>query len=169
LTRKDPGIPDPRLTELGRAQAHEAGQKLRGQRIDRIIASPYTRALETASIVAAEIGAPILVNPVVRERYAFACDIGSPTTELAAAWPELDFAHVPEVWWPPIEEPADSVLARAATFRAEMAALPGWQNTLVVSHWGFILSFTGIKVQNGEILRTDPTTPAPAEINWKHG
>ena len=63
-----------------------------------------------------------------------------PRTELERAWPEHDFSTIEEVWWPPIEEPADSVIGRAALFRAEMAALPDWADTLVVSHWGFILS-----------------------------
>jgi glucosyl-3-phosphoglycerate phosphatase len=41
-TRRDPGIIDPRLTELGHIQAHEAAQQLRRQGIERIIVSPYT-------------------------------------------------------------------------------------------------------------------------------
>ena len=42
-TRRDPGIVDPRLTELGHAQAAEAARRLAGERITRIITSPYTR------------------------------------------------------------------------------------------------------------------------------
>ena len=49
-----------------------------------------------------------------------------------------------------------------------MAALPDWQHTLVVSHWGFILSMTGTSVNNGQWLRCDPTGPAPAEVVWRH-
>ena len=55
-TRRDPGIVDPRLTELGHTQAHEAAQQLVGQGIERIIVSPYTRALQTAHPVAAALG-----------------------------------------------------------------------------------------------------------------
>ncbi len=64
-------------------------------------------------------------------------------------------------------EKAEQVIARAALFRAEMAALPDWSETLVVSHWGFILAFTGRSVMNGEWLRADPTAAPPPEIVWK--
>ena len=108
------------------------------------------------------------VHPTVRERYAFKCDVGSSRTALASSWPAHDFSGIEEVWWPAAEEPADDVVARAARFRAEMCALPDWQHTVVVSHWGFILSMTGQSVTNGEWLHCDPTAPAPAEIDWRH-
>ncbi|MFL5334857.1 MAG: histidine phosphatase family protein, partial [Geminicoccaceae bacterium] len=69
---------------------------------------------------------------------------------------------------PLVEEPFEDILARASLFRAEMAALPDWADTLVVSHWGFILSLTGKSVGNGEWLRCDPTAPPPADVVWKH-
>lgn len=167
-TRRDPGIVDPRLTELGHSQAEAAATALAGEGIKRIIASPYTRALETAAPIARLLKLPVLVNPVVRERYAFTCDVGSPISHLARDWPHHDFSHIDEIWWPQIEEPADSVVARAALFRAEMSALPDWENTLVVSHWGFILSMTGTSAMNGTWQRCDPTAPPPAEITWRH-
>ena len=167
-TRRDPGIPDPKLTPLGQTQAERAAQALANEGLTRILVSPYTRALQTAAPVARLLGLPVVINPVVRERYAFSCDVGTPRAELALHWPQHDFSHIDEIWWPQIEEPADALLARAALFRAEMAALPDWADTLVVSHWGFILSLTGRSVGNGEWLRCDPTAPAPAEVVWRH-
>ncbi|MBN9563962.1 MAG: histidine phosphatase family protein [Alphaproteobacteria bacterium] len=166
-TRRDPGIHDPKLTELGHAQAEAAAEALASERISRIIVSPYTRALQTAAPVARRLGLPVFVNPVVRERYSFACDIGSPRTELEAAWPDHDFTAIEEVWWPSVDEPGASIIGRAALFRAEMAALPDWSDTLVVSHWGFILCMTGQSVMNGNWLRCDPTAPAPEQLIWK--
>ena len=166
-TRRDPGIADPKLTELGHQQAEAAAEALAGERIRRIISSPYTRALQTATPVARRLGIPIIVTPTVRERYAFSCDIGSPCTALKAAWPDIDLSHIDEVWWPAIEEPDHQIEARAALFRGEMAALADWQDTLVVSHWGFILALTGQRAVNGEILRYDPTGPAPERILWR--
>lgn len=166
-TRVDPGIIDARLTPLGLEQAREAAHALRGEGIKRIITSPYTRALQTTAPVAQALGVPVLINPIVRERYAFACDIGTPRTDLARAWPEHDFSAVEEIWWPAIEEDAESIIGRAALFRAEMAALPDWANTLVVSHWGFVLTLTGTSITNGQWLRCDPTTPAPRELVWR--
>jgi glucosyl-3-phosphoglycerate phosphatase len=167
-TRRDPGIKDPRLTPLGHQQAEAAAEALAGEGVTRIIVSPYSRALQTAAPLARRLGLPVLVNPTVRERYAFTCDIGSPLTALKAEWPEVQFLNVPEIWWPEQEEPADGVIARAALFRGEMAALPDWDRTVVVSHWGFILSMTGQSVANGTWLRCDPTEPAPAEVIWRH-
>lgn len=167
-TRRDPGIKDPRLTPLGHQQAETAAEALAGEGVTRIIASPYSRALQTAAPLARRLGLPVLVNPTVRERYAFTCDIGSPLTALKAEWPEVQFLNVPEIWWPEQEETADGVIARAALFRGEMAALPDWDRTVVVSHWGFILSMTGQSVANGTWLRCDPTEPAPAEVIWRH-
>jgi glucosyl-3-phosphoglycerate phosphatase len=166
-TRRDPGIIDARLTELGHLQATEAVRLLAGVQITRIITSPYTRALQTAAPIARSLGVKVLVNPIVRERYGFACDVGTPRTELERAWPEHDFSTIDEVWWPPIEEPAASVIDRASLFRAEAAALPDWSDTLVVSHWGFILSLTGTSVMNGQWLRWNPTEAAPKEITWR--
>ncbi len=167
-TRRDPGIHDPKLTPLGHEQAEAAAAALRHEGITRILASPYTRALQTAAPIARALGVPIVVNPIVRERYAFSCDIGSPRATLAATWPEHDFSGIEDIWWPPVEEPAGQVILRAGLFRAEMAALPDWSQTLVVSHWGFILSMTGRSVMNGNWLRCDPTAPPPGEVIWKH-
>jgi glucosyl-3-phosphoglycerate phosphatase len=170
-TRRDPGIQDPKLTELGHQQAAEAAEALiaeTGGRIRRILASPYTRALQTAAPLAQRLGLPVTIQPLVRERYAFACDIGTPRTALAQAWPQHDLAHIDEIWWPAVEEPAEQVEARARLFRQEMSALEDWAESVVVSHWGFILSMTGQSVTNGQWLRCDPTEPAPEGISWKH-
>ncbi len=167
-TRQDPGIEDPRLTELGQQQAEAAAEALGDAGITRIIASPYTRALQTAAPVARRLGLPVSVTTAVRERYAFKCDIGSRVTELAPAWPEHDFSAVDDVWWPTEDEPKQQVILRANQFRAQVAADPDWAGTLVVSHWGFILALTGASVMNGQWLRYDPTGPAPDEIIWQH-
>ncbi|MFM7417204.1 MAG: histidine phosphatase family protein [Alphaproteobacteria bacterium] len=167
-TRKDPGIIDPKLTPLGQTQADEAAEALAHEGIRRIIVSPYTRALQTALPVARRLNLPLTVTPTVRERYAFTCDIGRPVTELRLDFPHVVLDHIDEIWWPPVEEPAEQVIDRAQLFRAEMAALQDWSHTLVVSHWGFILAFTGKSVMNGQMLRVDPTEAPPTEITWKH-
>jgi glucosyl-3-phosphoglycerate phosphatase len=166
-TRRDPGIEDPRLTPLGQDQAEQAGEALANEGIRRIIASPYTRALQTAAPLARRLGLPVLVTTAVRERYAFKCDIGTPVSDLAQAWPGHDFSAIDDVWWPTETEPEAHVIARAGRFRAEMAAHPDWRDTLVISHWGFILALTGVSVQNGTWRRYDPFEPVPAEIIWR--
>ena len=167
-SRRDPGI-DRRAADRAWPRAGRGGgpAPARASGSRRIIASPYTRALQTAAPIAAALDVPVFVNPIVRERYTFACDIGTPRTELERAWPGHDFSTIDEVWWPPIEEPEAFIMDRARLFRAEMAALPDWADTLVVSHWGFILSMTGQSVMNGQSLRCDPTVPGPTEVTWR--
>ncbi len=166
--RVDPGIVDPKLTPLGHQQAAEAAEALAGRDIRRILVSPYTRALETATPVARRLGLPLTVTPVVRERYAFVCDVGSPISRLRADWPEVAFHALDEIWWPPVEEPEAQIVERAVRFREEMAALEDWAHTLVVSHWGFILAFTGKSVTNGEMIEADPTAAPPQAHTWRH-
>jgi broad specificity phosphatase PhoE len=75
-TRRDPGIRDPQLTAVGRSQAATVAQALGAMNPSRLIASPYTRALETAEIIAAELGLPISVEPLAL---------------LQARWPDIAF------------------------------------------------------------------------------
>lgn len=160
-SHRDPGIVDPPLTGLGLTQAEAAAEALAGLGLRQIVVSPYTRALQTALAVADRLGLAMQLSPLVRECYAFSCDIGRRRSELERAWPGLDFSPVAEVWWPGERESFSSVRARAARFRAEMAATAGHETTLVVSHWAFILAFTGERVENGGWLRVDPTAPVP--------
>ncbi len=166
-TRRDPGIEDPRLTELGHEQAKRAAEALAGAGIRRIVASPYTRALQTARPVAEALGIPVVVEPLVRERYAFTCDVGTPRSLLETMWPHPDFSPLDERWWPEGREPHHNVAQRAARFRDAQAALADWSATLVVCHWGFIMAMTGISVANGTWMICDPTAPPPDTISWR--
>lgn len=125
-------------------------------RVARIIASPYTRALQTAAPFARQFNLPVTISPLVRERYAYSCDVGSPVRDLRDSWPHHDFAHVPDIWWPAETESEAAILARAAQFHVEMAARPDHAETLVISHWGFILAMTGRAVTNCEWVVAEP-------------
>jgi len=159
VTRRDPGIRDPRLTEEGRRQAGAAAETLRGQGIARLITSPYSRAIETAEIVARRLDVAITVEPLVGERAAFACDVGTRRGDLKARWPHLALDHLEEEWWPALEESMDGLGARCAAFLAYMRAQADWARVAVVSHWGFIRGLTGLTVQTGAVLRIDPHRP----------
>jgi broad specificity phosphatase PhoE len=155
-TKRDPGIADPRLTPLGQAQAEAAAKMLQATGVRRILASPYTRALQTAAPLAGALSLKVEIHPGIRERFHFTCDIGSPRSVLTAAWPDHDFAHLPETWWPAETETAESVTERAAVFRAEMRASRLWRHTVVVSHWAFILALSGQSLDNGAWIPFDP-------------
>jgi uncharacterized phosphatase len=62
---------DPPLTNEGRKQALEAGKKLKNKEVDLIASSPLSRSLETAKIIAKEIGYDlnkVKTNPIFVER-----------------------------------------------------------------------------------------------------
>jgi broad specificity phosphatase PhoE len=156
-TRVDPKLPDPGLTEEGRRQAELAAEELRALELKRLIASPYTRAIETAEIIAGILGLAIEIEPLVREHGRFNCDIGSARSLLARRWPAFDFAHLAEEWWPAgLDESEADLAERSSRFRQRMTADPAWPDVAVVSHWGFIRNLTGSELKNGELLGYDP-------------
>lgn len=160
-SRVDPGVPDPCLTADGRAQALAAAQALAGEDVRRVIASPYRRALETAEIVAAALDVPVCVEPLVRERAAFSCDVGSPRSALVSRWPGWRFPGPPqmdETWWQSGDEPEESLHARCRAFCAAMSGEADWAHVAVVTHWGVIRALTGRRVRNCETVRIDPST-----------
>jgi glucosyl-3-phosphoglycerate phosphatase len=152
-TRIDPGIPDPPLTAAGRRQARRLAEELAAAGVARLIASPYRRTLETASIVGQTLDLTIAIEPLVRERCVYSCDLGTPPGELARLWPALDFAALEEQWWGEPEESEASIRHRAATFRAQSAHLIDRASVAVITHWGFIRAVTGAEVANATCVR----------------
>jgi broad specificity phosphatase PhoE len=157
-TRVDPGIEDPALTSHGERQAAEAGDRLEALEVRRIVASPYRRTLHTAHIIAEARGLPVSVEPLIREHAVFTCDIGTPTSELRRRWPGIDFADLPEIWWPRLGESEAEVRVRCEHFRRTAAMSTDWPHLLVVTHWGFIRGLTGEELANGAMLRFDPVS-----------
>ena len=166
-TKQDPGIEDPPLTDEGFRQAEELAGKFDELHVTKIISSPYTRALQTARTVANRLDVPVIVEPDVRERTAYVCDVGTATSTLANGWPHLDFAHLDEIWWNRVEETIPDFHARCQAFRARMAAAADWKHTAVITHWGFIRSMTGQRVGNAELVRCDPNDDhPPLDTTW---
>jgi glucosyl-3-phosphoglycerate phosphatase len=152
-TRIDPGIPDPELTPDGRRQAEKLALRLTAAGIERLVASPYRRALETATIVARALDLTVTVEPLVRERCVFSCDLGTPRSQLVALWPALDFAHLEELWWGKPDETEASLADRCARFRTATDPLPDRNRVAVITHWGFIRALTGQEVGNATLVR----------------
>ena len=152
-TRIDPGIPDPPLTPTGRRQAAQLAQQLAEAEVRRLVASPYRRALETATIIAEALSLPIIVEPLVRERCVFSCDEGTPPEQLATHWPDLDFAHLEERWWGVAAESEVSLGRRCAAFRAKTDALSDRRRIAVITHWGVIRALTGQELSNADCIR----------------
>lgn len=155
-TRADPGLADPILTAEGRAQAHALAHLMRARGVRRLITSPYRRALETTTIIARSTGLPVLVDARIRERAAYACDVGTPRSGLRREFAEFEFSAFGEIWWSEEEEAMAPFEHRCAAFRAEQAGLSDWSDVAVITHWGVIRSLTGLRVTTGEIVRYDP-------------
>lgn len=166
-TRRDPGIEDPELTELGHNQAAAVAQALKAAPISRVIISPYTRALQTAAPFLNRPGLRVEVMAEVRERTAFVCDIGSPPDDLARRFPHHQFDHLQTRWWGEGEESEAATTLRARAFQKLMQNREDADTTLLVSHWGFILALTGQSLTNGTWIEYNPKTPAPEQIIWR--
>jgi broad specificity phosphatase PhoE len=117
------------------------------------VASPYRRTLETATIVGNVLGLSIAVEPLIRERCVFSCDEGTPPAQLAALWPDLDFAHLEERWWGVAAESEVSLGERCAAFRAKTDGVPDRSRIAVITHWGVIRALTGQELSNAACIR----------------
>ena len=118
------------LNDRGREQAAASGRLLARRQWDAIYASPLSRAFETASIIAAEVGlaAPAVVEAIVERNYGEA--EGLTGDEMDRMFP--GGADVPG------RESREEVAARAlAALHSLAAAHPGGA-LIVVSHGGLI-------------------------------
>ncbi|MGH1589488.1 histidine phosphatase family protein [Methylobacterium phyllosphaerae] len=169
----DPGLLDARLTELGKAQARAARDRLRAHPFDLVVVSPLTRAIETAAILFGDHPRQprVLVEVLHRECQESSCDVGRAASEIAAEFPHLDVGHIPEVWWhaePGSEvggypvEPRPLFDARVAAFRDWLRARPE-RAIAVVGHGTFFYHLTGTFLENcGSIALDLDAAPAAA-------
>ncbi len=156
-SRVDPGVEDPGLTERGIAQARVAADALAASGVRQLVVSPYRRTLETAAVILERLDVPVRIEPLIRERFGFSCDVGTPRSRLRALWPQHAFDHLEERWWGGVAEPEHRLAARCERFRRHMAAQRDWRRVAVITHWGVIRALTGRHLGNGELLRFDPT------------
>jgi broad specificity phosphatase PhoE len=126
------GQADPPLTDLGRLQAREAARAL--GTVDAVWASDLQRAVETATIIADQLGVgPVVVDPDLRERDAGEFS-GLTRPEIAARFPGyLDDGRRPPGW-----EPDEALVVRALrALHAIAAEVPGG-DVLVITHGGLV-------------------------------
>lgn len=132
------GTTDVPLNETGREQAREAGRALAarsqaGQRWDGIVASPLSRARETAEIVAEIVGlpAPELVPALVERSYGEV--EGLDAAGIAERFPD-PLAEVPG------RERRSEVVRRVLPALELLAEEHPGESLIVVSHGGVIAS-----------------------------
>lgn len=130
--RRVQGSTDIPLNATGRAQAKITGELLARRQWDAIFASPLSRAMETAEIIAAEVGlpSPIAVGAVVERSYGDA--EGRTDAELDAL-----YSNDEEV---PGRETREAVAERVIPALVEIAEANQGRSVIVVVHGGVIAS-----------------------------
>lgn len=124
------GSTDIPLNELGRVQARETGEKLARHSWDLIVSSPLGRALETAAIIAEQIGHPTpATHSGIRERNYGDAE-GLTGAELESRYP--GHADVPG------RESRDEVMDRVLNAMHEIASDYPGKHILLVAHGGVI-------------------------------
>ena len=132
LQRRIQGSTDVPLNDNGRAQAKRAGDLLGTRQWDAVVASPLSRAFETASIIAAEVGLPEpTTDPRLVER-AYGDAEGLEISEVDRRFPGE--THVPG------RESREDVAARALEALIEIGEANPDKAIIVVSHGGLIRS-----------------------------
>ena len=130
--RRIQGSTDIALNDTGRGQATAAGQLLARRDWDLIVASPLSRAHETASIIARQIGlpGPQLVAELVERRYGEAEGLN---------YQQVD-ERFPADSDVPGRETRDEVTLRVVPTLLRLAAEHPGGSIIVVSHGGVIRS-----------------------------
>lgn len=146
------------LNEEGRQTAREAARLLSPIRIGSIYSSPLRRAWETADIISATTGVPVVQLPGLMERHW-----GAYQGKAREARPHLrdpDGVESTDLFWSRILEAMTSIL--------------GPPPVLVVAHSGVFRLLCGhagvtvdqdTSVANGLVFRFDP--PAPQRPEWR--
>jgi probable phosphoglycerate mutase len=127
------GQADPELSPAGRAQAVDAA--LRVGAIDAVVASDLRRAMETAILIAQQLGVgPVLIEPRLRE-------VG------VGEWTGLTRAEIEEAWpgfladgrRPPAAEPWADAVDRVLAALVDLGVRHPGADVLAVAHAGVIL------------------------------
>ncbi|GAY11243.1 histidine phosphatase family protein [Pseudonocardia sp. N23] len=112
------------LTTRGAAQARAAADALADRPVAAVVSSDQRRAADTAAVVAARLGLPVVTTPALREQCHGAWE-GRPAVGRAAA-----LACAGPGWAPAGGESGEALARRVATFLAGLGA----GETVVVSH-----------------------------------
>lgn len=154
------------LSGAGRAQVERLAERLAHQPIAAIYASPLSRTVETATLIAAPHGLPIVTNPALREIEHGHWD-GLTREEVEARYPGeySNWEDDPYTFAPEGGESGLAVTARALPALLGIVKAHPNQHVLVVSHKATI------RLLISSLLGFDPRTyrdhldQSPAAIN----
>ena len=159
--RKTQGQQDSPLNDKGKAQALRAGEILAGEKIDRIVASPLSRARHTAEAVAAHHGLDILFDDGLKE-----CSLGDMETLPNGPWLE-------DYWRGEFDPPNGETFAQFSdrVWRAMQRAVDLGPNTLIVAHgglWTAAHEFVRIEPGLRPMPNALPLHVTPENNVWRH-
>jgi probable phosphoglycerate mutase len=147
------GETDVALSEVGREQARSLGRRLAAERIDAFYASPLSRAMETARLVAAPHGGEVVPIPALREvshgrwEQKLRAEVEALYPEEYRRWESDPFSFAPEGG-----ESGLAVTARALPALLEIVGSHPRERVLVVSHKATIRLLIAV------VLGIDPRT-----------
>ncbi len=161
LEGRTQGQLDARLNETGRAQADRAAGILGREPIARIIASPLSRARDTAAAVAAELGLDVETDDDLRE-----CHLGDHQGRPHGPWLPRYFAGTYD---PPNGE--TFVAFRDRVWAAMERAVAAGPNTLIVAHGGLWIAaqaFISVQPPLARLKNAVPIHVTPHSDVWHH-
>jgi broad specificity phosphatase PhoE len=126
----------PGLTDIGRVHAAGAAERLATSRVDLVFTSDLRRAVETARLIAAQLGVEPLLEPRLRER-----SFGVLEGRLIANSGPLEVGVTDDAVTdadarPPGGESIRELYARVIGLVSELAAEQGHRRIVLVSHGG---------------------------------
>ena len=151
---------DAPLSDLGHAQARDAAEILRGEPIERIVASPLSRARDTAAAAAAALGLSVAFDPELMEFHA-------------GEWQgEERGENIRGYFAREIDPPGGETFADFASraWRAVARAVADGPNTLVVCHgglWCGMQQFTKIVPPLWPMPNALPIKVTPGPNGWR--
>lgn len=156
-------LPDADLSERGRLQADRLARRLAGAGVALVVTSDHRRAHRTAEAVVARTGAPLVVEPLLRER-DYGDLRGRPYTEVGELIFAPDFAPPAGETWEVFHRRVDAAWDRirdvAAGAGGPVAVIThGLVIRSLLRHW----DCTGVHVDaplgNTAVTEVEPTPP----------
>jgi len=164
------GLVDSQLNAKGREQARGLHEKLKPElgEFELVAVSPLSRAIQTMQGGFQGCKAPIMVQPLLRERLGAPCDFGRPKSELLKAFPEMKnwkgIGELDEVWW---SEGFEAQLPqRVEALKAWIDSRPE-KTIAVVGHGGLFSRILGYHLHNCGTAWVEWTVPDSSSSAYK--
>ena len=147
---------DAKITKRGEGQAAKVRENLKNMTFDKYICSPFTRTLQTFSIIFPE-KLP-LIEPLIREHSYNSSEVGKQPNILKKEFPMFDFSKLNQYWWnnnEPINEKKivkenfNDIKIRLEKFKSWLM-LNDSSTIALVSHGTFLSQITGYFLENCE-------------------